>query len=56
MKYLKLLIVIIMMIFLTGCKEEEIQTDYEFLCEAARTIKMEKAYTENFEFVKEINF
>ncbi len=56
MKYLKLLIVIIMMIFLTGCDEEEIKTDYEFLREAAQTLKMEKAYTENFEFVKEFEY
>ncbi len=56
MKYIKVLIVIIMMIFLTGCDEEKIRTDYEFLRDAAQTLRMEKAYTENIEFVKEFEY
>lgn len=55
MKYLKLTIIILMMTFLTGCKEDEpvIKTDYEILVEAASTIEMLDSYTENFEYIKE---
>lgn len=57
MRYLKLLIVLVMMTFLTGCNtEENIKTDYEILMEAASTLKMETVYTESFEFVKELKY
>ena len=57
MKYIKLIIVFFMMVFLTGCKDNNTQlTDLEFLINAAKTLEMNESYKENFEYVKEFEY
>ena len=57
MKYIKLIIVLLFIVFLTGCKESNVPiTNLDFLKEAANSIVMQDVFKDNFEYIEEFEY